>query len=215
MSLTPRTDREARALALLPQQFKGKANAEAGVSLVAGSSGSQEFEDAAVAVRDECSIDDGVGTQLDNEGTIVEQPRISADDEEYRDALRTKVAINTAQGDIEKLISVAQSITGADTVHYRRWGLAHCSVCCIGAVLRTTELSRLEKVVPAHVSLEVNAAETVTPFTLGRAVDAAGAVDSIYNEDLILGEGFGTVDVATGLAIDGGEMVATYVEAGT
>jgi hypothetical protein len=212
VTLTKRTDRDDRALGKLPQQFKTKAGLQSMVSIT--STESQEIEGALFEIRDDCTIDAGSGVQLDGEGEVVVQNRISADDEEYRDALRVKVAINTAEGDADRLTQVAQAISGADIVHYRRFGLAHCSICCINHT-RSTELARLEKVAPAGVSLEVNAGATAIPFTLGRAVDAAGVVNSVYDEDYVVGEGFGTVDPATGDALDGGEMVATYVGAGT
>jgi hypothetical protein len=214
MSLTKRTDRAAQAQALLPQQFKDQVKLNAMIGIVAGSSGSQGLEDAAFEVRDECDIDGGSGVQLDLEGETVGQERISAVDQEYRDALWTKVAINTSQGSPDELTNVAQRITGASAVHFFRYGMAHCCINCIG-VTHGSELARLVKVVPAEGSLEVNAGTTSTPFILGRGVDAAGILDSTMPPHPFGGLGFGNVDPGTGIASGGGEFIATYVEAGT
>lgn len=184
------------------------------IGILAGSNGSQALENAAFEVRDECDIASGVGAQLDLEGTIVDQDRISAVDQEYRDVIWTKVAINISQCEPDRLTRVAQDISGSSVIHFFRYGMAHCCVNCIG-VTRVTELERLIGIVAAEGSLEVNAGATTTPFILGRGVDAAGALDSTMPAHPFGGLGFGGVDPGTGIASGGGQFIATYVEAGT
>ena len=74
-----------------------------------------EIEEIAFQLLTERNID-GVGAQLDILGEIVGEPRRGKTDAEYRDAIRFKIAINTANSTEPHITAAAKILTQATTV---------------------------------------------------------------------------------------------------
>ncbi len=89
----------------LSEQFKGKPN----IAAVLNVSGVQyqELEDVFFAVLTERSIDTAIGAQLDVIGSIVDQPRDGATDDEYRRRIRARIATLNSEGTTEDLLKIA------------------------------------------------------------------------------------------------------------
>ena len=214
---TIQTDHESEALDLLPSQFDEITSPEFRKLIAAfiGPAGLptwsiQEIENVAFQLLEDMWLPTAVGAQLDVLGEILGLPRTSADDETYRSALRIQIAINTSQGNPDRLTQVAQDSSQSDSVHYIRMGTARAVITLINpqVAMSLADLARFVEVVPAGVSLEVQAGETAQPFILGRAVDAAGNLDTIFDEHPT-GKSFGDVTIPG----TGGQFVSVRVEA--
>jgi hypothetical protein len=105
VEITQITTHETDALGRLIQQYKGKPNIEALISVKALRM--QELENAFYAIKDRLNIATQVGVQLDRIGDIVGQPRNGiTDDVIYRLFLNAKIGLNSSNGDAEKIISI-------------------------------------------------------------------------------------------------------------
>lgn len=88
------TDHVARALALLPEQFR-RANNEA--LLTSWIEEFQAIEDALWAVL-EATLDTATGARLDQFATLLGEPRLGLDDEPLRLVLRARIVANRSLG---------------------------------------------------------------------------------------------------------------------
>ncbi len=60
-----------------------------------------------ISLRDERTVDDSVGVQLDGLGAIVGQPRGALGDDDYRAVIRAKIKANNSDGAPEDLLRIA------------------------------------------------------------------------------------------------------------
>lgn len=108
------TNHTARVRARIRQQFKGKANYDAFLNLMA--SPAQDIEDALYDLLTLRAIDTAEGDQLDNLGTIVGQERGGLDDDTYRLYLRARIGANKSNGTYTDLIRIARLILDGEDV---------------------------------------------------------------------------------------------------
>lgn len=117
---TPITTHKEDAKKRLVEQYKGKPNIE-GI-LDAESRQWQDIEDVANTLFLDRFVDNAVGTQLDNFGTIVDLARQGFDDEFYRVLLKFKIGQNISRGEPERIISTMLLIAQANLVLYQNLG---------------------------------------------------------------------------------------------
>lgn len=87
----------------------------------------EEIEAALQALLNETSIDNAVGAQLDQIGTVVGQVRAGLDDATYRVMLRARILVNKSSGTLPDLIAIfVVAAAGSPTV--RDGGNAHVVV---------------------------------------------------------------------------------------
>lgn len=79
----------------------------------------QESEDGKFDLLNNASIFTATGQRLDVCGDIVGEERLGKTDEEYREAILQKIAINTSNGTPDKLLQILQLLTAAPRV--RLW----------------------------------------------------------------------------------------------
>ena len=103
------------AKARLLFQYQGKANIEALLDSLGGQQ-IQDLENILFDIGSRLDINNSVGVQLDNIGTIVGQPRNGQNDVTYRLFLKAKAGVNVSEGDIERVLSVWKIITGGTIV---------------------------------------------------------------------------------------------------
>lgn len=115
MRSTQITTHEADALNRLLYQYKGKSNIESLIKDICTTQ-IQELENAIIPLFTRLSINDSVGLQLDNIGTIVGQSRLGLSDIVYRLFLKAKIGANVSEGDIPRVIDVWKLITNANIV---------------------------------------------------------------------------------------------------
>lgn len=116
MSLTPITDYVEQAIARLAAQYKGMPLIEGLVEAIIQPF--QGIEDALVQTLNFRWVDTAIGAQLDGLGSIVGEERRGRNDDEYRLAIKLRIAINTSQGTPENAINVFLLVTGCTQAHY-------------------------------------------------------------------------------------------------
>lgn len=102
------TDHVARAIARLPDQFKGKVKLE--LLLTTFIEPFQEIEDALWQLLTERTLDVAIGQQLDDIGTIVQFFRDGANDDTYRRRLRARVKVIRSRGSGDELLQITRLI---------------------------------------------------------------------------------------------------------
>ena len=76
---------------------------------------SNELENIFQELLDNRSLENSEGKQLDQIGLLVGELRNRRNDEEYRNAIKLRIAVNTSSGTIEDIINVIQLLFGEDT----------------------------------------------------------------------------------------------------
>jgi hypothetical protein len=106
------SDHRARGLALLLQQFHGKARIESllGVPL----DQIQELEDALWSLLAGRALSTATGIHLDGIGAIVGENRGGLGDEPYRALIRARVVANRSDGHPDELLRIARLVSGVD-----------------------------------------------------------------------------------------------------
>lgn len=108
MALEHVTNHVERAVARLPQQFRGKVNVEAFVAAVCQPG--QDLEDALWDLYSERDVNTAVGDQLDDVGGIVGEERQGRDDDTYRRFVRAKISVNKSKGTALDVLTVASLV---------------------------------------------------------------------------------------------------------
>ena len=117
---TPITTHIADAKARLVEQYKSKVRLAGIVDAE-----SRQFQDMEDVINDmflSQFVDNAVGRQLDEFGTIVDLARQGFDDTFYRILLRFKIGQNISRGEPERIISTMLLITQAGLVIYQNLG---------------------------------------------------------------------------------------------
>lgn len=104
------TDFDTRAQKLLLEQFRYKPNIDA--ILQSYIDPFQELEYKIYEVQILTLLQNATGIQLDNIAEYVGLLRNGLDDNEYRQAIRTKIILNRSNGDLETVITGVKFITG-------------------------------------------------------------------------------------------------------
>jgi len=78
-----------------------------------------ELEDVYFQLLEERSLDTAIGAQLDNIGLIVGEPRDGRSDNDYRDGISLRVAINASDGTEPRVVELLKLLSGAETAVYQ------------------------------------------------------------------------------------------------
>lgn len=113
-------DHEQEAVDRLIQQYKDKPNVVGFIRAMTRQT--QEMEQVIIDMFLNRSINDSVGQQLDELGTIVGIERQGFDDDFYRILIRFKIGQNISRGEPERIISTMKLISEAGLVHYQNLG---------------------------------------------------------------------------------------------
>jgi hypothetical protein len=169
-------DHVDRALGNLTHEFDDAENVKAIVRAFVDEV--QVAEELVLSLITERYISSAIGAQLDQYGALVGEPRNGLSDAQYRLFIQARIATNMSEGEIEVLISVLKTITGADSVKvmqaYPASLRAQYTVQgALSASLRTRIFNQLLSVTPAGVSLVVVEAEAAS-FGFDDDPDALG-----------------------------------------
>ena len=144
------------ALALLPEQYKGKPLLAA--LLTAYMNQAQPLEDTIIALRDSRSLFNATGVLLDNIGNMVGLARSgSQSDALYRSAIQTRIGQNNSEGQPELIIQIFSIITGATKVQLLEQAIASFSIMSevpMNQSLANSLIASLKVVAAAAVSVE-------------------------------------------------------------
>ena len=170
MTVETNNDVNASALDLVPEQFKGKENYEAWVSLFAEPS--QELENVAADMRDQFTLANARNAMLALLGALVGRAAVYANDDRYRAAIYVQIAINTSKGTAPEIISICKAHTGAEIVYYAR--RPPCVARVFAYKLTSwNDLALLHKAVIGGERLVLTGTTEDTPFCFGLDVDAS------------------------------------------
>lgn len=84
----------------------------------------QELEDALIVLANQKDIETVTGVWLDFLGKLVGETRGGRNDEDYRAALKLKIAANTSDGTPDLIMSLARQYTNSTTVRLREGSIA-------------------------------------------------------------------------------------------
>lgn len=176
------------AVDLLPGQFENSPELIKLVEAFVGENEAiQELEDVLWVLYSQRWLWFATGAALDGLGDILNEPRASDDDEEYRDQLYLKVLINVSEGEPERLIEAVLQVTGASEVHLL--DKRHATVVLYAHELeKTLFIYRVPDVTAGGVLTVVTGSEEADVFVFGVDRDAAGTG---YGSELGYGVGWG------------------------
>jgi len=204
-------DHASEVLALLPGQFEESALLRALVAASVGPSdpttwGMQELEDVLWDMLTLRWLASASGQQLDDLGVVLDVPRPSSDDDEYRDLLYLQVLIDTSLGDPERMIAIVLRASGATLVHQIEHPPAAHSFYC-HHISKFAWLARAAEAALAGVRTVITGSETFDPFVFGKDSDAAGA---LHGDELPFGHGWG--ESGAGNEDIGGDFTELFVQ---
>jgi hypothetical protein len=113
VSISQILDHADRAKARLTSLWAGKPNLEALLDVF--SAQVQDLEDALWGVYADRALATATGAQLDVLGSILGQPRTSANDDEYRAVLLARIAALISDGAVEQLVRVVRLLASTAT----------------------------------------------------------------------------------------------------
>ncbi len=183
------TDLKTNAVELLPGQFDPSTNLKTVIQILVGETTNiQEIENTLWTMLTSDWLSNATKAQLDEIGKIVGAwPRTYVNDEDYRQEIYLQIAINTSQGDPERLISITNRITGAEFTHY----ICHNPGVALLYAHELTSWIRYYKVQGAAlggVRVVTTGSPSDSPFVFGYDLDASG---NPYGTELSYGLGFG------------------------
>lgn len=104
MTLVKSTTHIVDAKARLVEQFRGSLNLEALIAAYVEQV--QDLENVFFQLLLERTLENAVGVQLDNLGTIIGEERMGLSDDDYRLRLRVRVKINASSGTPEQILKI-------------------------------------------------------------------------------------------------------------
>lgn len=165
MTLSKVADHNAEMLDRRLEQFRDKQRFSDLLSVFAAQI--QGLENALFQILDETDIDSAVGAQLDGIGEIVGEERAGREDDAYRIAVRTRIALNTSQGTVEDLLALALAISGGTQARLAEYFPASFVINIIDSLPAGTDPNRIQAVVQSGKPAGVGAStviNTAPPF---------------------------------------------------
>lgn len=163
------------ALDKVRQQYKGKDKIKSVLDAVVKEI--QTLEDVFIDLRDQRSIYDSVGAQLDIWGKILNQPRNGLEDNEYRLVLLGQVAVNISKGTPEDMINVFKLFTNPDYISLNEIYPAKIQLTSVGgAPIGSVEdiKKALRRAAPAGVGIDLFTTSIGNPFVFASDPDPNG-----------------------------------------
>lgn len=155
-------DHEERALSRFTYQYS-EADVMKGLAQI-WAERTQVLEDAAWTLLTDRWADSAEGQQLNRLGAIVGEPRSGRDEEEYRQAIQTRISVNRSGGEPERIIEFLRRIAGADQVLYKEEYPAKIEIF-VGGDVSFEQARRVRDLVPAGVgTIYIGEAGGLLPF---------------------------------------------------
>lgn len=116
----------------------------------------QILQEETLAIADQKNITTAVGVWLDWIGKIIGQPREARSDAQYRDTLRLKIGINSADATPDTIIKLTKQLTSANASKIVEYPLASFfSVISSDTLPDSTLWSLVDNIKPAGVQAQV------------------------------------------------------------
>lgn len=145
------TDHKERGKKLLLEQFRHKDKIDK--LLDAYIEPFQELEFVADDTLKLTRLDASAGQQVDNIAQYAGLERNGLEDTEYKQAIKTKILLNTSNGEVETIILAAQFLTGSETIYLNALFPARISITVSGLIPNFSIKNAIYKVMAAGVGL--------------------------------------------------------------
>lgn len=139
--ITQITDHDAQAKKRLITQYQDSENIKKILTVYTAQI--QEIEDELFKLINDREIDTAAGYQLDQLGTILNEPRFGLNDDNYRLLLKAKIAENTSEGTIEDVISIFRMLLRPDEIVYNEIHPAGFELTAVGSTMPIASIDRL------------------------------------------------------------------------
>lgn len=195
------------AYGLLPGQFDNSPNLRELVKVFVGEDHAvQELESVLFDCYSKRWLWIATGAQLEGIGDLLEEPRETDDDDEYRQQLYLKILVNVSQGEPERLIEAVERATLPTEVHLIEKPQA--TVLLYAHVLTTIKwIDRVSLVASGGVMTVVTGSVSSNPFVFGVDRDASGTA---AGAELAYGTGWG--ESGAGNEGEGGLFAELYLQ---
>lgn len=153
-----------------------------------------ELEDLLFEIKDQRSLFDAVGVQLDVLGALFGVDRAGRTDDDYRQAILNEVTVQTSDGTTEPFMQVLRVKSGSDYVDF--WEHSPADVHArMGEGFNIYTYSDLEKQVPAGVSLRVMVDDKFDSFVASELLLTTADLQTNNQEDIQVTDGTDTYDL--------------------
>jgi hypothetical protein len=170
--ITKITNHETQAKELLLYQWQNSDNIKSLLDVYGKQANS--LEDVFFQILDSLDLDIAQGISLDLIGKEVGEDRQSRSDEDYREAIKTRLFLNVTSGTPEDVIRTVKQITGATRVNYYEQYPAQI-VLEIFDVEYLSKTPIIKRVTPAGVDLlfrkDIEIETATTYFTAGYSIE--------------------------------------------
>lgn len=124
-----------------------------------------KLEQAMIDLAEVKNISTAVGVWLDYIGAVVGLPREGLTDEAYREALRFKINVNTANGTVKSIINLVSTYTESVTVSFTESGIAYGQLYLDGTKsVDKTLFELINEIRPAGVRVAIHTDITGNAF---------------------------------------------------
>ena len=137
----------------------------------------QQLETVFVDLRDDRTIYNAVGANLDAWGRLLNVSRNGLTDEEYRLTLLAQVAVNVSKGTPEDIIRVFQLFTNPDYISYNETYPANIQLTTVGGdpIGDIDDIkAAVKKAAPAGVSIDLFTTAPGSPYVFNEDPDPNG-----------------------------------------
>lgn len=142
----------------------------------------QELQDQTIEVSKQRDIDYAEGIWLDYIGKILGVSRGGITDEQYREALKLRVAINTSNGTPNEIISIIKKFTGLDFARIIEYPFAYFILVVQSAnLLSSSIVGLLDRIKPAGAGTQIILNQNGTNFVPASYSD--NTYTSFYNNE--------------------------------
>lgn len=143
-------DYVAVALSRLTNQFENKPRLQGLVAAMVAPI--QILEGAALDIKGKRWIDAAEGKQLDGAGYIVGETRLGRNDDDYREAIKFRIFVNTSNATPQDLIRGLRFLTKPDDIQYIEQYPATAMLFTDGPVISQTIQEVIQSLAPAAIS---------------------------------------------------------------
>lgn len=148
------TDHATRAKRLLLEEFRHKHNIDSLVEAYAAPF--QELEFVLDDLGKLTSLENSTGQQVDNIAEFAGLKRNGLDDTEFKQAIKTKIVLNSSNGQVETVILAAQFLTGTEVVFVSDLFPAKLGITISGPLPNAIIKTSIQSVMAAGVGLNLS-----------------------------------------------------------
>jgi hypothetical protein len=177
-------------LSFIPQQFKESENFNKILKIIA--SECDDLVGVFNQIKTAFYLESAIGVQLDIIGQIVQEERNGLNDQDYREAIKFKIFLNTSKGKVEEIIFILKTITDATKIIYSDHPPAGYTIYSDGSTIQGNLNDFIDNLSAAGVSVVVEMGLGEPPLVFPNA-------EPVYNN--LIDENSNNIVTESGLQI--------------